>query len=85
MAVMTQEQMQQLIRGGSIVDDSSMDVQLRHITGIALAAVGDSPEELKAVLKEYADELEELVNYAEFSAAQHRWDAQDHIEWLRSL
>lgn len=85
MAVMTQEQMQKLISGGSIVDDSSMDVQLRHITGIALAAVGDNHEELKAVLKDYADELEELVNYAEFCTAQHRWDAQDHLEWLRSL
>lgn len=85
MAVMTQEQMQKLVRGGSIVDDSSMDVQLRHITGIALAAVGDDKEALKVVLKDYADELEELVNYAEFFTSQHRWDAQDHIEWLRSL
>jgi hypothetical protein len=82
---MTQEQMQKLVRGGSIVDDSSMDIQLTHITGIALAAVGDDKEALKAVLKDYADELEELVNYAEFFTAQHRWDAQDHIAWLRAL
>lgn len=85
MACMTQEQMQKLVRGGGIVDDSSMDVQLRHITGIALAAVGDNQEELRAVLKDYADELEELVNYAEFFTAEHRWNAQDHIAWLRSL
>jgi hypothetical protein len=82
---MTQEQMQKLVRGGSIVDDSSMDIQLTHITGIALAAVGDDKEALKAVLKDYADELEELVNYAEFFTAQHRCDAQDHIAWLRAL
>jgi uncharacterized protein with ATP-grasp and redox domains len=85
MAVMTQEQMQKLVRGGGIVDDSSMDVQLRHITGIALAAVGDNKEELKAVLKDYADELEELVKYADFFTSEHRWNAEDHIEWLRSL
>lgn len=85
MAVMTQEQMQELIRGGSIVDDSSMDVQLRHITGIALAAVGDDKEALKAVLKDYADELEELVKDACFFAPIHEWNAQDHIEWLRAL
>lgn len=85
MACMTQEQMQKLVRGGGIVDDSSMDVQLRHITGIALAAVGDDRLALQAILKDYADELEELVNYASFCAPQHLWNAQDHIAWLRSL
>lgn len=85
MAAMTQEQMKQLIRGGSIVDDSSMDVQLTHITGIAIAALGDDREELRAVLAPYAQELEELVNYAYFCSPQHLWNAQDHIAWLRSL
>lgn len=85
MAVMTQEQMQELIRGGSIVDDSSMDVQLRHITGIALAAVGDDIEALRVALKGYADELEGLVTYAYFFTPSHKWAAQDHIEWLRSI
>lgn len=85
MAVMTQEQMQELIRGGSIVDDSSMDVQLRHITGIALAAVGDDLEALRAVLKDYADELEELVKGAHFYLPVRAWDARDHLVWLRSI
>jgi hypothetical protein len=85
MAVMTQEQMKQFVRGGSIVDDSSLDVQLTHITDIAIAALGDDNEALKAVLTPYADALEELVKYAEFCAPEHRWNAQDHIEWLRSF
>lgn len=85
MAVMTQSEMKKLVQGATIVDDSSMDIQLTHITGIAIAALGDDVEALHAVLKAYADELEELVRGAEFFAAQHRWDAQDHIEWLRSL
>lgn len=85
MAVMTQEQMQELIRGGSIVDDSSMDVQLRHITGIALAAVGDDIEALRVALKDYVEELEGLVKYAYFFTPSHKWAAEDHLEWLRSL
>lgn len=85
MTVMTQEEMKKLVQGSTIVDDSSMDVQQAHITGIAIAALGDDHEALKAVLTAYADELEELVRGAEFFAVQHRWDAMDHIEWLRSL
>lgn len=85
MAVMTQEEMKKLVQGSTIVDDSSMDVQQAHITGIAIAALGDDRAALKAVLKEYADELEELVRGADFFAAEHRWNAMDHIEWLRSL
>ncbi|MCW2763832.1 MAG: hypothetical protein JWR85_4033 [Marmoricola sp.] len=85
MAVMTQEQMKKLVQGATIVDDSSMNVQLSHITGIAIAALGDDHEALKAVLTAYADELEELVRGAEFFTAEHRWNAMDHIEWLRSL
>lgn len=85
MAVMTQEQMKKLAQGSTIVDDSSMDIQLSHITGIAIAALGDDREALKAVLTPYADELEELVRGAEFFAAEFRWNAMDHIEWLRSL
>jgi hypothetical protein len=85
MAVMTQAEMKKLVKGSTIVDDSSMDVQLVHITGIAIAALGDDHAALKAVLTPYANELEELVKGAEFFAAQHRWDAMDHIAWLRSL
>lgn len=85
MAVMTQSEMKKLVQGSTIVDDSSMDVQLSHITSIAIAALGDDAEAFHAVLKDYTDELEELVRGAEFFAPQHRWDALDHIEWLRSL
>lgn len=77
--------MKKLVQGATIVDDSSMNVQLSHITGIAIAALGDDHEALKAVLTAYADELEELVRGAEFFTAEHRWNAMDHIEWLRSL
>lgn len=85
MTVMTQEQMKKLVQGGTIVDDSSLDIQQSHMSAIAIAALGDSKEELKAVIAPYAQELEELVNEAEFFAAEHRWNAHDHIEWLRSL
>jgi hypothetical protein len=85
MASMTQDQMQKLVRGGGIVDDASMDVQLRHITGIAVASLGTDREALKEVLTDYADELEELVSRASFFTPQHRANAQDHIVWLRSL
>lgn len=84
MAVMTQDEMKKLIQGGSIVDDSSMDILNRHLTGIAIASLGDDKEELTTVLKAYADELDNLVWYAEFFDLQHRWKAQDHIEWLRA-
>lgn len=85
MAVMTQSEMKKLVQGATIVDDSSMDVQLSHITAIAIAALGDDVDEFHAVLKAYTDELEELVRGADFFAAEHRWNAIDHIEWLRSL
>jgi hypothetical protein len=85
MAVMTQSEMKKLVQGATIVDDSSMDVQLSHITGIAIAALGDDAEAFHAVLKAYTDELEELVRGANFFSTQHRFDAIDHIEWLRSL
>lgn len=85
MAVMTQEQMKKLVQGSTIVDDSSMDVQEAHITGIAIAALGDDRAALRAVLTGYADELEELVRGADFFTAEHRVNAMDHIEWLRSL
>lgn len=85
MAVMTQEQLKQLVRGGCIVDDSSMDVQLRYMTDIAITALGDDIEALRVVLTNYADELEALVNYAYFFTPSHKRAAQDHIEWLRSF
>lgn len=85
MTVMTQEQMKKLAQGATIVDDSSMDIQQTHITGIAIAALGDDREALKAAVKPYADELEELVKYANFFAPEFRYNAMDHIEWLRSL
>jgi acetolactate synthase small subunit len=84
MAVMTQEQMKKLVQGGSIVDDSSMEILNRHLMGIAIASLGDDKEELSTVLKAYADELADLVGYAEFFDLQHRWNAMDHIEWLRA-
>jgi hypothetical protein len=82
---MTQEQMKKLVQGGTIVDDSSMDVQQGYMSTIAIAALGDSKEELRAAIEPYAQELEELVREAEFFAVVHRWNAMDHIEWLRSL
>lgn len=85
MPVMTQEQMKQLVRGRNIVDDSSMDIQRDHLSDIAIAALGDDIDALRAALRAYAEELEELVNGAEFFAVEHRWNAQDHIEWLRSF
>ena len=85
MAVMTQDEMQKLVQGSTIVDDASMDVLDAHITGIAIAALGDDRAALKAVLREYADELEELVKGANFFTAEGRMNAMEHIEWLRSL
>jgi hypothetical protein len=85
MAVMTQDQIKKLVQGGTIVDDSSMDVLNGHLTSIVIASLGDNREALKAVLTEYADELEELVRGANFFTSQHRLDAMEHIEWLRSL
>jgi hypothetical protein len=85
MAVMTQGEIKKLVQGGTIVDDSSMDVLNSHLTGIVIASLGNNKEALKAVLAEYADELEELVRSANFFTPQRRLDAIDHIEWLRSL
>lgn len=85
MSVMSQEEMKTLVQGGTIVDDSSMDVQQAHMSTIAIAALGESKAALREAIEPYAEELEELVNGADFFAAIHRVNALDHIEWLRSL
>lgn len=85
MALITQADMKQLLAGNTIVDGASMDVLTIHLPNIALAALGDDREALSVSLRDYADELDELIAEASFFTPKHRETATNHVQWLRSL
>lgn len=85
MPVMTQTEMQTLVKGGTILDDRSMDILDGFMTQIAIAALGDDKEPLRSILTAYAERLEAEMTDITFLRDESRVAAEAHIDWLRSF
>lgn len=85
MPVMTQTEMQTLVKGSSIMDDRSMDILDGFMTQIAVAALGEDKGPLRVLVNVYAEQLEAEMANVTFLRDESRIAAVEHIEWLRSL